>query len=72
MKISKNDYKQLVANNMIRNCPITVKDIDIAEKVYGKSVGALKGKTVRFKPIPVVKDYVEVPPDIIKKNHSLL
>ncbi len=53
---------------MIRNCPITIQDIEIAEKVYGKSVGALKNKTVRVKPDPVVTNYVAVPPDITNNN----
>ena len=41
------DFKGVVRMNMIGNNPVTVEDINIAEKVYGKDIGALKGKTTR-------------------------
>ena len=54
--------------NGIRNCPITVDDIKNFEKIYGVNVPVLKGKSVRTKPQPVVKDYVEVPTELKQKN----
>ena len=35
---SINDYKSIIKMNTIRNCPITMEDIDIAEKIFGKNI----------------------------------
>ena len=54
---------------MIKNCPVTLEDIEVANKIYGPDVAVLKGKSVRKKPIPVIKDYVEIPKEI-KEIHQ--
>jgi hypothetical protein len=43
---SIHDYKAIIRMNAIANCPITADDINIAEQVYGKDIGSLKGKTI--------------------------
>ena len=48
------DYKAIIRMNAIKNCPVTMEDIDLAESIYGKDIGNIKGKTVRTKPTPVV------------------
>eukprot|EP00957_Ditylum_brightwellii_P180416 13743225-Ditylum_brightwellii.AAC.1 len=53
------------------NCPITTQDIRNAKAIFGKDVGALKGKTVRKTPAPVVTDYVHVPTNIFKNHHKI-
>ena len=65
------DFKAMVQNNMIKNCPITLQDIATAEQVYGKSVGVIKGKVTRQKPEPVITDYVEVPKRILDLNKEI-
>lgn len=65
------DFKLMIVNNMINNCPILVEDVDRAEKLYGPSIQALKGKTVRQTSVPVVTDYVEVPPHILRENKNI-
>ena len=52
------DCKNAIKNNVIDNCPVTVKDIDIAEDMFGPDVHSLKGKTLKKKPLPVAEDYV--------------
>ena len=44
---SMQDFKSMVRDNMIRNCPMTESDINTAPKIYGLDVASLKGKTVR-------------------------
>ena len=61
------DFKSMVRYHMLKNCPVTIEDVEAMEKVYGPSVAALKGKTVRKKS-PKVKqpDYVSPPPEVLK------
>jgi len=41
------DLKKILKMNGIANCPITLDDVDIAEKICGPDVASLKGKTTR-------------------------
>jgi Reverse transcriptase (RNA-dependent DNA polymerase) len=68
---SLKDFKLIITSNMIKNIPITIDDINIAEKIFGPDVGALKGKTTRQKPAPVVEDYVEVPKELIDNHQNV-
>ena len=68
---SNKDFKSLIKNNMILNCPVTVNDLDRANTIYGPSIATLKGKTNRTKSKPVVTDYVDVPPVIIDSNKDI-
>ena len=43
------DYKWMVQSNQIKDCPVTVQDIENASTIWGKNVAALKGKTTRKK-----------------------
>ena len=33
--------------NLISNNPVTTKDLEIAEQIFGPNIGASKGKTTR-------------------------
>jgi hypothetical protein len=47
------NFKNLLRQNIIMNCPVTVDHVNIAEKIFGPDIGSLKGKTTRKKPTPV-------------------
>jgi hypothetical protein len=55
------DFKWVIQSNQIKDCPMTVQDIDVARKIWGKNIATLKGKTTQSKSIPVARDYVKVP-----------
>ena len=53
---STGDFHQMISQNLILNCPVTVGDVARSEKNYGKDIHDLKGKTTRYKPKEVVTD----------------
>ena len=57
---SEADFKWILRSNQIKDCPVTVCDAEIAFKVLGPNVTALKGKTTWKTPDPVVKDVIQV------------
>jgi hypothetical protein len=58
------NLKLLLRQKLIKNCEVTTDDVNIAEKIFGPDVGAIKGKWTRSKP-PIVKDdWVEIPSEI--------
>ena len=61
----------MVSNRLVNNCPVTLDDINRAAQIYGPSLAALKGKTTRVAPSPVVTDYVKVLKDILQKNKDI-
>jgi hypothetical protein len=68
---SMKDFKWVIQSNQIKDCPVTVQDIDMARKIWGKNITALKGKTTRSKSIPVARDYVKVPMELMKLHKEV-
>ena len=66
------NFKALIRQNLIQNCPVTVEDIIIAEKIFGPDISSLKGKSTRTKPKPVVDDIIDIPPEIKQENKELV
>jgi hypothetical protein len=60
------DFKGVIMSNQIKDCPVTIQDIDVATNIWGKNIAALKGKTTRSKMHPVARDYVKVPKQLFK------
>ena len=50
---------------------MTASDVAWAEKVYGKDIHALKRKTTRTKPKPVVIDYLVMHKNILENNKNI-
>jgi hypothetical protein len=44
---SQQQFEQIFAKNLIRNCPVTVDDAKRAQLIYGPNVAALKGKITK-------------------------
>ncbi len=61
---SSADMKWAIQSNLIKDCPVTVKDMGAAIKVWGPSIAMLKGKTVRTTPPVVRQDVIEIPKKI--------
>ena len=65
------NFKSLLKANMIKNCPVTIEDINIAEKIFGPSMSSLKGKSMRRTPKPVRADVIEIPPELIEQHRLI-
>jgi hypothetical protein len=57
--------------NTIANCPVTTSDVDLAEKIYGKDIASITGKTTRRKPSPAVQNMVNIPPELINAQRNV-
>jgi hypothetical protein len=68
---SISDYKWVIRSNQIKDCPVTVQDVNVASTIWGKDIAALKGKTVCNKTIPVARDYVKVPHELLKLHKEV-
>jgi hypothetical protein len=67
-----NNFKPLFWMNVIQNCPATVEDVNISEKIFGPDMSSLKGKSsTRRKPKPVRIDLIEIPMKIITKHQDI-
>ena len=55
----------------IKDCPITSEDIERAEAICGKDIGASKGKSVKTKSAPHVKDLMMPPTPLSKRNDKV-
>ena len=68
---SDTNYKWILRSNQVQECPVTMEDANIADKIWGKSVPSLKGKTMRTAPAHVPSDIVAVPVEIQELNKIL-
>ena len=57
--------------NLFKNNPLTIEDVKLAEKIFGSDIRALKGKTIRRKPNPVVEDLIAVPRELIQAKQRV-
>jgi hypothetical protein len=50
---------------------VTADDVNIAEKIFGGDIGALKGKSTRSRPTTVKDDLVEISPELLEQHQEL-
>jgi len=65
------NFKLLIKTNSIKNCPITIDDINNAEKIFGPSLSSLKGKSTRTKPEIVKNDHIKIPRELVNMNKNI-
>jgi hypothetical protein len=68
---SMKDFKWVIRSNHIKDCPMTIQYIDVATKIWGKNIVALKGKTTHSKMHPMDRDYVKVPKELLKLHKEV-
>ena len=68
---SMKDFKWVLRSNQIRNCPVAAQDVDVAHKIWGKNIAALKGKTTRSKPEVVARDSIKIPTKLLNLHREV-
>ena len=63
--LSTHNIKSIITMNSIKNYPVTVADIILAEKIFGKNIATLKRKLKRTTPLPVINNTSKSPKNLI-------
>jgi hypothetical protein len=66
------DFMAIIQNNLLPNVDISVKDVENAQRIFGKDLGSIQRKTVRLRPDAVTTDYIQVPPDIMTLHQDVM
>ena len=66
------DFKTMVTTGLLKNCPVTSNDIEVADQIYGPSVVSLKGKTARDKPKRLRYDLLPVPRSLNEEQKKVM
>ena len=59
------EFAEMVRENLIANCPVTVHDVHNANHIFGPNLANRRGKMTRSKPEHVRVEYIKVPRDIV-------
>jgi len=63
------DLKKIIKMNSVQDCHVTLEDIKLVEAIYGPDLPSLKGKIKRVHHSPVVEDIVEIPAELVFRQH---
>ena len=64
---SETMFYRLVAENQIKNCPVTLEDAKRAFYIFGQDASAIRGRTTRQKPQKMPEYHpVQLPPELLK------
>ena len=45
------NMKMVIRQNLFKNCPVTIQDVNLAEKIFGPDVSTMKGRSTKPSPI---------------------
>ena len=65
------DLKAIIRMNLINNSEITTEDVNLAKKLLGPDVNAIKGKTTQKVPLPAFSDVIDIPEELLSVNREV-
>jgi hypothetical protein len=63
---TERDFAGMVCEQLLTNCPVTVRDFDNANQIFGLDLANLRGKATRTKLECVQVKYVQIPWDFVQ------
>jgi hypothetical protein len=69
---SNRTFLKIIDNKLLPNCPVTRRDITIANAIFGPDLGSLKGKTVRHGATRVATSMTDIPATIMSHYRDLV
>jgi hypothetical protein len=60
------EFKGMEREKLITNCPITVLDLENANRIFSPDLASLREKTIRTKPYHVCIEYIQIPWDFVE------
>ena len=69
---SAKEYNWVIHSKHIKNYPVTVQDVEVALKLCGKNIEALKGNNTRENPNVVARYQVKIPEELINLYKEVL
>ena len=63
---TEKEFARMVRERLLTNCPVTVRDVDNANRIFGPDLTNLRGKMTRTKPERVRVEYVQIPWDFVQ------
>ena len=69
---SVDQFRQIVANNLIRNSTVTIDDIDRAQHIFGTPTPLLQGKMIRSPNAKERVPRVSIPPAILTYHRNVI
>jgi hypothetical protein len=63
---TEREFAGMVCEKLITNCPVTVHNINNANRIFGPDLANLRGKMTRTKPERVRVDIVQIPQDFVQ------
>ncbi len=69
---TEKEFAGLVCEQILTNCPVTVRNVDNANRIFGPNLANLRGKTTRTKPECVRVEYVQIPWDFVQLHKYVM
>jgi hypothetical protein len=69
---SDKEFKGMVCERLITNCPVTVQDVENANPIFGLDLTNLRGKAIRTKPEHVRIEYVQISWDFVELHKYVM
>ncbi len=69
---SLQDYKWAVQTHQVKDCQVTVQHIKNTDRIWGKDITVLEGKTTRQKAKHVAGDIMDIPREILQWHRRII
>ena len=67
------DFNWVLHSNGIKHCPVSLKDAETAEKVWGPNIATLKGKTTcKAAGAVEMEDLIPIPPELMAMDTDII